>query len=108
MSVKSTIVAVALISAIIAPMVCFAQGGGGAGGAGGGASGVEPPATPGGGGTTRTTRPELSPPPFENSDMTWDGNRLRLNDRSQSHPVYQRPRTALTPFDVNPFRTDGN
>lgn len=146
MSVKSSVIAAMLISAMIAPVTCLAQGGAGGGGgggaAGGGASGsgssgsgasgagsagsgtsTNPGNAAGAGapgptgkgtssspvpatnpaGTARAGRQELPPAPAENSNMTWDGNRLRPNDRRQSHPVYPRSRTALTPFDVHPF-----
>ena len=128
MSAKSSIAVLAVVGAIIAPLSCLAQGGGGsgAGGAGGEPSGGAarsggpansgtavgtgapgPAGPPTSGGVTVTApaaRPVLPPAPAQNSNMTWDGDRLRPNDYRIAHPIYPRPRTALTPFDVNPFR----
>jgi hypothetical protein len=125
MSAKSTIVALAIVGAIIAPLSCVAQGGGN-GGAGAatsrgaasswgpansgtavGAGAPGPAGAPTSGGVAATApaaRPVLPPPPAQNSNMTWDGDRLKPNDYRIAHPMYPRPRTALTRFDVNPFR----
>jgi hypothetical protein len=54
-------------------------------------------------GTAPAARPVLPPAPAQNSNMTWDGDRLRPIDGRQSHHFYPRARTALTPFDVRPF-----
>jgi hypothetical protein len=126
MSIKSTLMAIALVGAMIAPVACLAQGGGGADGGASGPGGVpsgsgdpqtgaptgnnsgpgsaSPPAPPTDvARTAPPARPVLPPSPAQNGGMTWDGDRLRPNNYRISHPMYPRPRTALTPFDVHPF-----
>jgi hypothetical protein len=143
MSVKSTVIAIALVGAMTAPVACLAQGGAGGAGAGAsgagssgsgasgpdasgsGASGSANPGNAAGSGneneggvgssTTRPApdintaapappaRPVLPAAPAQNSNMTWDGDRLRPNNYRITHRVYSRARTALTPFDVHPF-----
>src|SRR5450631_2701332 len=94
MSVKSTIIAVGLIGAMIPPAACLAQGGGAASPP---APATEAPRP------APAVRPVLPPAPAQNGDMTWDGDHLRPNNYRITHPMYPRPRTALTPFDVRLF-----
>lgn len=125
MSVNSTMVALVLVGVIVAPLSCLAEGGGGSstGGASGGAASGAGPANSGtavgtggapgpagaptSGGVTATApdaRPVLPPSPAQNSNITWDGDRLRPNDYRIGHPMYPSPKTALTQFDIKPFR----
>jgi hypothetical protein len=126
MSIKSTVMAMALVGAMIAPVACLAQGGGGAGGGASGPGGApsgsgdpqtgaptgnnsgpgaaSPPAPPADvARTAPAVRPVLPSAAAQDPNMSWDGDRLRPSDRRQFYPVYPRARTALTPFDVRPF-----
>ena len=101
--------AVLTLFAIVQP--CLAQQGGHdeLSGESGGGQKTNPPAVPGTGETrpgaaSGTKTPGVLPPaPSQNPDMTWDGNRLRPNDRRRKFEFYPRPRTAFTKFDVSPF-----
>jgi hypothetical protein len=55
------------------------------------------------GNSSQGTSSSLPPPPSQNVDMTWDGDRLRPNDPRRKFSSYARSRTALTAFEIRPF-----